>query len=317
MAASFYSEVYKNRWYNQEKWEFKSYHGVIFTIMKNQFSALRPRLAALLAVGVFLGINHASAALDPISGVTATSNAISEEGNPGFTVSDNSLSAGASGVLGASDSVGDSGFNSTSSNYSSGTNADASDFGNFVTNLEGTNPLSPTPVITYDLGNTYNVSDLLIWNFSQFDITSAGALNITVLSSLTGLPASFTTVGTYNLTAGPNEAYNSPRLVDATALDTQGIANLGPATPTELPQDISVGISDARYIEVQINSNQGFTGSINNSNPDLAPQGYGALVGINEVNFVGVIPEPSTFAMLGLGLLGLIAWQRKRAACRL
>lgn len=264
---------------------------------------LRSYLLASVLLVSSVGMNPVSAQLLPISGVTATSNAANEEGNPGFTVSNNSLVAGASAVLGASDSLGDAGFNSytppSTPNYTSGTNGNGSDFGNFVTNLEGTNLLvSPTPVITYNLGAVYNVSDLLVWNFSQSGFTNVGANSITILSSTTGLPFSFTAVGTFTLTEAAPENYNSPRAVPG------GIANIGPAPAAEPAQDLnfsdlSISNPDAQYIELVINSNYGFTETVG--------AGYGPLVGINEVNFVGTaIPEPSTYAMMlgGLALLG-------------
>ncbi len=226
-----------------------------------------------------VGIRQASATvLLPIAGVTATSTSGNAEGNPGFTTSNNSLVAGASTVLGASDSLGDSGFNP-------GT---ASDFGNFVTFTPGAN-------VTYDLGAAYNVSNLLIWNFSQEGYTSAGANSVTILEGTSLL--SLATVGTYTfneVTVDPG--YGSPRYI-AGAPDQAGAvppySPFSPAGTANVPaQILPVSIVDAQYIELQINSNWGFGGG---------------LVGINEVNFVGIaLPEPSTWAMMLVALSLLV-----------
>jgi alpha-tubulin suppressor-like RCC1 family protein len=190
-----------------------------------------------------------------ITGVNATSTSGNAEGNPGFTASNNSVVAGPSGVLGASDSMGDSGFNQ-----------DASDFGNFVTNLSGAN-------ITYDLGADYNVTNLLIWNFSQDGFANAGANSVTILSSTDN--TNFTTVGNYTFNeVMENPGYGSARAIAGNnppyALGYPGCDNV-PA------QVIPVFIPHARYIKLVINSNWGFTGG---------------LVGLNEVNFIGTTGPP-------------------------
>ena len=223
--------------------------------------------------------------LDPITGVTATSTSGNAEGNPGFAVSNNSLVAGASNILGASDSLGDNGFNS----------ADASDFGNFVTFF----PAPGTANITFNLGAAYNVSDLLIWNFSQVGFTNAGINNVTILTSSNGIL--FTPVvgpnldGSFTFIQAPEAQYDSPR----------PIAGNNPPYPvdgtaTEPAQVLSLSLPNTQYVELVINSNYGFSGG---------------LVGVNEVNFVGtVVPEPSTYALMLVGLALLGFWLRRKDA---
>jgi hypothetical protein len=227
--------------------------------------------------------------LDPITGVTAPADLASSpaEGSSTYTVSDNTLQAGASNRLGASDSLGDSGF------YS----GNASDFGNFVTG-------NPGGYITYDLGAAYNVSDLLIWNFSQQGgdsngtYNSAGVQEVQILTSTTGLP------GTFSAIAGPNSdgTFTFNEVTENVGYNT-GPGDASPSTFNIPAQVLSVDLPDAQYVELNLVNNWGWSGG---------------LIGVAEVNFVGsAVPEPSTYAMLGLGLLGLIAWQRRRAVFKI
>jgi hypothetical protein len=241
------------------------------------------KLLVLVCLTPFLLSTQASAQLIPLTGVTATSTSGNAEGNPGFTVSNNSLVAGPSTILGASDSLGDSGFNE----------GDASDFGNFVTSLSGGN-------VTYNLGAKYNVSDLLIWNFSQEGFNDAGINSVQILSSTTGTLGSFVVVGTFTfneVTVDPG--YGSPRPV-AGNNPPYGLAG----TANVPGQDLSVSIPDTQYVELLIQSNYGYGGG---------------LVGINEINFVGTeaVPEPSTYAKMlaGLALLGF-AVRRQRVVAK-
>jgi hypothetical protein len=282
-------QAQKNRWLLWENREFNSCSGVIFRSMKKKNSASR-LLIALVASTVFLSINHASAVIDPIpTEVTATSTAsgeVSVQGTPDMTSHNESLFAGPSGVLGASDSMGDSGYNTSFQSV-----------GNFVTNLAGTDSVNfPAPTITYNLGAAYNVGDLLIWNFSQHDFQTAGAKSVTILYSTDG--SVFNTYGTvqFNLVT-EDPGYGTPGQIVGD--DVVGAANV-PA------QILSVDLPDTQYVELVINSNWGYTGI------GADPNTYGPNVGLGEVNFA--VPEPSTFAMLALGLAGLIALQRKRAS---
>jgi hypothetical protein len=241
---------------------------------------LRKYLLLATVTSLVLGATGSYAqVLLPISGVTATANnSGSAEGSPSYTVSNNTLQAGPSAVLGASDSLGDSGFQV-------GT---AADFGNWVTG-------NPGGFITYNLGATYNISDLLIWNFSQEGgdgngpFNSAGANSVTILSSTTGAPLSFTTVGTYTF----NEVTQSVHY-------NTGPGNASPGTFNIPSQVLSVSMLNTQYVELVINSNHGWTGG---------------LTGLAEVNFVSA-PEPSTYAMLIAGLAVLVFALRRKGSPR-
>lgn len=243
---------------------------------------------AVVVASACLEMSHASAqVLYPITGVTAPTGlaSASAEGSSTYTVSNNTLTAGASTVLGASDSLGDSGFQ----------DGTAADFGNFVTG-------NPGGFITYDLGGAYNISDLLIWNFSQQGgdgngpYNSAGVQEVNILTSTTGLPGSFTPV------PGPNMdgSFTFNEVTQSVGYNT-GPGNASPSTFNIPAQVLAVNLPDAQYVELDFVNNWGWAGG---------------LIGIAEVNFVGTeVPEPSTWAMLALGAGALaFAYRRKTAA---
>jgi hypothetical protein len=245
--------------------------------MKNLRRSLSPCLFILTLGCVCLGAGPVSAqVLDPITGVSATSaDTVAPSDGPEDSATSASLQAGASGILGASDSLSDSGLNDDAMTR----------FGDWLT--------TPGGSITYNLGGTYNVSDLLIWNYNQRAFTNAGAQSVEILSSATGTVGSFTLDGVYTFTQANDAPYGSP------AED----APTGPSPQTndgyvDAAQILPVDITGAHYVELVLDTNYGFTGG---------------LVGLNDVNFVGdAIPEPSTWAMLGLGLMGLAVWQVRR-----
>ena len=199
--------------------------------------------------------------LDPITGVTVLTSTGTVEGDPTNTVSDISLTAGPSAVLGASDSLGNSGFvDGFTPN------------GTWAANLPG-------GTITYDLGASYTVSDLLIWNFSQESFNTAGANSVQILTSSTGVAGSFTSAGTYTfneVTVDPGYGYNPSNFI----------------VPAQV---LAVSLPNTQYIELNV----------------LSDYGYPGAFGINEVNFVGTAaPEPATYVMLGLGAFLLVVLRR-------
>jgi hypothetical protein len=143
-------------------------------------------------------------------------------------------------------------------------------------------------VITYNLGADYNVVDLLVWSYNQDGFTAVGPQTVDIYTSLTGLAGSFSLVP--QVVTFSQVTKTAPT---GTATQDSGDPNDGYETPAQI---IPVNLPDAKYVKLDLTDNYG----------------NGTYTGFNEVNFVA--PEPSTFAMLGLGLLGLVAWQRKRAA---
>jgi len=57
----------------------------------------------------------------------------------------------------------------------------------------------------------------------------------------------------------------------------------------------------------------GFTGE-NFDQIQIAPGGVGNVGVLTRIELGPAVPEPSTYALLGTGLLGLLAWRRKRTA---
>jgi hypothetical protein len=158
------------------------------------------------------------------------------------------------------------------------------------------------------LGAAYNVSDLLIWNFSQPGFSFVGANEVDILTSTDGVV--FTPVagpnldGSFTFDEAAAAQYNSPRSIPG-----NNPPHPVDGTATEPAQILSVDLSNVQYVEMVTLSNR-----YDPSNQGEVNTGAGDLVGINEVNFVGAaVPEPSTWAMLAFGLLGLIAWQRRHA----
>jgi hypothetical protein len=144
--------------------------------------------------------------------------------------------------------------------------------------------------ITFSLGADYSVSDLLVWNDTQNDYQNLGTQSAEILYSTTGAPGSYTDLGSFTFDEVPYGSTNN-------------------SYGSVLPQDVAVSIPGAKYIELELLSNYG------SANPGAPTDGNTTTASLNVVEFVGdAVPEPSTYAMLALGLVALVAWQRKRAA---
>jgi PEP-CTERM motif len=241
---------------------------------------------ALAAILLFAGSARAdvldpTTGLDLFSGVSA-SGPSGLSGLPSQLVDNSGLLVGASGVLGAADS--------TATHLVGGTEA-SPDFLNDTNQYIGT----PGDTVTFNLGSAKLLDNVVFWNFTQSDYNGndfqdVGANSITIYAGLT--LGTLVDLGnfTLNQTSGFPTDPNAPGDV-ANAVGSQSVNVL----PTA-----------AQYVEVVLNTSH------------LTPArqaALGNLVGLDEVHFEGAaIPEPSTYALLALGLVGLIAWQRKRAA---
>ena len=131
------------------------------------------------------------------------------------------------------------------------------------------------PWYTVDLGAKYSISSYRVWNYNESGGTMRGVSNAFITYSLTNSAGTGTTLATNVFTIGD----------DINAPGEPGDLFV-PATPFQ-----------AQYVRFNILNN--FTG--------IAGDGYG----FSEVQFYGVaLPEPSTWSMLGLGLVGLLCRQR-------
>ena len=138
--------------------------------------------------------------------------------------------------------------------------------------------------ITFDLEANYDLGSLKVWNFNEAGFSNAGAraVEISVAGSDGG---TFTSLLTTEFVQAPeNASVDFGQVVDLSAFSSA---------------------DNARLVRFDISSNWGFSG--------------GDFVGLSEVRFDGVltggaaVPEPSTFALFGVGAVGLIGSRiRKR-----
>jgi len=191
--------------------------------VKNRKLVSRP-LIALLALGIFSGMNYASAdVLFPIPGVTASApdNSTADQ-LVGAAGGNYDLHTGGSGFNGASDSEADGNSYPGNTYY----------------------PVGET--ITFSLGADYSVSDLLVWNDTQNVFQNLGARDVEILYSTTGALGSYTDLGTFTFNEIPygstNNSYGTvlPQIVPVTIPDAQYIEltlidNYGTSAPTNAP----------------------------------------------------------------------------------
>jgi hypothetical protein len=129
--------------------------------------------------------------------------------------------------------------------------------------------------IVYDLGDTYDVNGIYVWNYwdSPANGSTQGAKDVDVLFATTLNNTFGTQASVDNDFSGLISAV-FPEMTDVTSNQgTGGLVDLGSATT-------------ARYVLFNINTNHG--------HPDR--------VGLGEIRFTN-IPEPSSLALLGFGSL--------------
>lgn len=147
-------------------------------------------------------------------------------------------------------------------------------------NVGASDPAASLAVITFDLGASYDLTSLAVWNYNEVQNgnTDRGADEVELLlaSSESG---AFTSLGTFNFSPGP------------------GLTN------RNFRQDIDLSsftaADNARLVRFNILSNHG-------DGDDF--------VGLSEVLFDGIaVPEPGRTALLTLGFFGIAARRRRKA----
>jgi len=138
---------------------------------------------------------------------------------------------------------------------------------------------NPLPhFITIDLGASYDLASVKIWNWNTTNTLSAGSkdIDISVASSIGG---GFTSLGSFVLNIAPG----------LNNVDFGQVIDLSGFTAAD----------DTRLVRIDIKSNHGF--SI-----------VAGLAGLSEIRFDGVaVPEPSVFAALGLGAVVFLGRRRR------
>jgi len=134
-----------------------------------------------------------------------------------------------------------------------------------------------TPTITFDLGDTFELSGVHVWNYNEFastsgaDLSDRGVNEVDISFSTTSMTSGF----------GAAQTHNFPQ---------------APAASTYEGDDVSfTSAVNARYVQFDIKSTHGST----------------RFVGLSEVRFT-VVPEPASAALLLCGALMIGGPRRSR-----
>jgi len=134
----------------------------------------------------------------------------------------------------------------------------------------------PTGVITYDLGDNYDLDEIHVWNFNASSgDNDRSARDVTILVSSDDDVANLVSLGNFTFDQASGEPADRGFSID---LSSFALAD------------------NARLVRFDITSNYG--------DPDF--------VGLSEVQFSGTaIPEPSSLLLVGLGMVSLLGYGRR------
>ena len=128
----------------------------------------------------------------------------------------------------------------------------------------------PTPSITFDLGSVKSLTGAQIWNYNESGGTNRGVLSFNFSSSLDGI--TYTSPTSFTLTAATGTAGDLAQVVSVTA--SAEFVRLSGLTSGD--SDGLVGLSEVRFVTA------------------------------NAITDAAEVPEPSSMALLIVGLVGCV-----------